>query len=147
MLTTDQAGPSAAEIRRFAEALRAIDLGALPSGSMARDLHLTVAALAETDVGARDLTAFVGLLARLYGALAAVDAASLAETSPRELVELIVGVDDAKALLEMPDLSRVPSGELASWFRELYCAIMRLRATSCRLHRVWTATAPVREVP
>lgn len=126
-----------AEIRRFAEALRGIDPCAPPSGPLARGLHLVVGALADADVGALSAEARAELLGQLYDALAALDDAPLAEATPRDLMELIVRVDDAKALLEMPDLSVIPSGELAGWFRELYTAIMRLRVTSHRLHRAW----------
>jgi hypothetical protein len=126
-----------AEIRRFADTLRGIDPCAPPSGVLARGLHLAVAALAEAEVGGLSAEARAELLGQLYDALTALDDAPLAEATPHELMELIVRVDDAKALLEMPDLSVIPAGELAGWFRELYTAIMRLRVTSHRLHRAW----------
>lgn len=145
MHITDPALPSGApavdlaEIRRFAETLGAIDPCATPAGSPARALHLAVAALDDILVGVPSPEELAAALTPLYSALAAIDAEPLGEATPRELVELIAGVDDAKALLEMPDLSKVPAGALATWFRHLYCGIMRLRIASSRLHRAWTA--------
>jgi hypothetical protein len=130
-----------AETRRFAETLRAIDPCAPPSGPLAGGLHLAVAALADAEMGGPAAAARADLLAGLCGALAALDEAPLGEATPHELMELIVRVDDAKALLEMPDLSVIPTGELAAWFRQLYSAIMRLRVAALRLHRAWLDTA------
>ena len=129
-----------AELRRFAETFRGIDPCATPSGSLARRLHLALAGLGDAAVGTPTLEKLTGALVPVYGALAAIDEAALDEATPRELMELIVRVDDAKALLEMPDLSAVPAGALAAWFRHLYTGIMRLRITSSRLHRAWVAT-------
>lgn len=141
MATGGAAALDRAEIRRFAETFRGIDPGATPSGSPARGLHLAVAALADADMGALSADERADLLAGLSAALATLDDTPLGEATPRELMELIVRVDDAKALLEMPDLSVIPAGELAGWFRQLYCGIMRLRVAALRLHRAWLRTS------
>jgi hypothetical protein len=133
-----------AEIRRFAEIFRVIDPCAMPSGSLARRLHLALAGLGDAAAAASTLEKLADALVPVYGALAAIDEAALDEATPRELMELIVRVDDAKALLEMPDLSAVPAGALAAWFRHLYTGIMRLRIASSRLHRAWMAAGVTR---
>jgi hypothetical protein len=149
MHITDPPAPGAAPvldravIRRFVATLRAIDPCATPSGPLAGSLHLAVAALADAEPDRLSAAERVDLLSGLYGALAALDEARLGDATPHELMELIVRVDDAKALLEMPDLSVIPTGELAAWFRQLYCCIMRLRVAALRLHRAWTGTVPV----
>ena len=127
MHITDPPAPGAAPvldravIRRFVATLRAIDPCATPSGPLAGSLHLAVAALADAEPDRLSAAERVDLLSGLYGALAALD----------------------EARLEMPDLSVIPTGELAAWFRQLYCCIMRLRVAALRLHRAWTGTVPV----
>jgi hypothetical protein len=133
------------EIRRFSETLHAIDPSAVPADSLARGLHLAVATLDNTVTKAPSPSPeeLAEGLSGMYSALSALDETSLGDATPRELMELIVRVDDAKALLETSDLSVVGTDALAAWFRQLYCGIIRLRVASRRLHQAWAATGVI----
>ena len=131
-----------ADLRRFAEALRSVDRRTIPGEPLARDLHLAVAELDRPGLSALPADAYAAALAPLHLALSAFDGVSLDGATSRELVELIVRIDDAKELLESPDLRPVATGQLAGRLRELYAGIVRTRAASTRLHLAWTATTP-----
>jgi hypothetical protein len=133
-----------ADLRRFAEALRSVDRDAVPREPLARDLHLAVAELDRPGLSALPADAYASALAPLHLVLSAFDATSLAGATSRELVQLIVLIDDAKEVLETPDLRPVVGDQLAARLRELYAGIVRTRAASTRLHRAWTAAAPLR---
>lgn len=133
-----------ADLSRFAEELRSVDRCAVPGEPLARDLHLAVAGLDRPGLSALPADAYAAALAPLHLVLSAFDGVSLDSTTSRGLVELIVRIDDAKEFLESPDLRPVATGQLAGRLREIYAGIVRTRATSTRLHRAWTATAPPR---
>jgi hypothetical protein len=139
-------GPPAidwADLRRFADALRSVDRDAIPGEPLARDLHLAVAELVRPGLNALPAQTYAMALAPLHLVLSAFDSMSLDGATSRELVQLIVRIDDAKEVLETPDLRPVAADQLAARLRELYAGIVRTRAASTRLHRAWTAAAPV----
>jgi hypothetical protein len=129
-----------AEIKRFADTLATIDRDAVPSDPLARAVHSAVTELDRAGVSEISNERLAELLAPLDAALCGLDEARLQAATPSTLIELIVRVDDARSLLETPDLGAVPTDRLAGRLRELYAGIIRLRAASSRLHLAWRRT-------
>jgi hypothetical protein len=130
-----------AEIKRFADALATVDRDAMPADPLCREIHLAVTELHRSGVSEPTNERLAELLAPLDLALAALSAAHLGRATPRALMELVLRVDDAKSLLETPDLGVVATEELAGRFRRLYGGILSLRGASSRLHRAWRAAS------
>ncbi|GAA2081231.1 hypothetical protein [Actinomadura alba] len=128
-----------AEIKRFADALAAVDRDAVPEDPVGRAIHLAVAELHRSGVSEPANERLTELLAPLHLALAALSDAYVGRAAPPALVGLVLRVDDAKSLLETPDLGVVATEELAGRLRRLYAGIIALRGASSRLHRAWRA--------
>src|SRR3954469_24223236 len=122
-----------AELARFAAALAAVDRYAVPDDPLARAIHLAVDELDRWGVSEPTNERLVELLTPLYLALTALEGARIEAAAPRSLIELVIRVDDARSLLETPDLGSVATGQLAGRLRELYAGIVRLRGASSRL--------------
>jgi hypothetical protein len=136
-MDTPWATPGPATVRCLATALATVDRDAVPPGPLARELHLAVTELARLGAGEPSNARLAELLAPLYRVLDALGGNLAEDRAPRALMELVVRVDDATALLEAPDLAVVPTDQLAGRFRELYGGIVRLRGASALLHRAW----------
>ncbi|MBC6459085.1 hypothetical protein [Actinomadura sp. HBU206391] len=130
-----------AEIKRFADTLAAIDRDAVPADPLGREIHLAVTELHRFGVSEPTNERLAELLVPLDRALAALSPAHVGRATPRALVELVLRVDDAKSLLETPDLGVVATEELAGRLRRLYGGIVSLRGASSRLHRAWRAAS------
>jgi hypothetical protein len=127
------------EIKRFADALTAVDRDTVPDDPVGRAIHLAVAELHRSGVSEPSNERLTELLAPLDLALSALSDAFVARAAPSALVGLVLRVDDAKSLLETPDLGVVTTEELAGRLRRLYGGIIALRGASSRLHRAWRA--------
>lgn len=119
----------------FRSALVSIDMTRPPSGSLGRRLHLAFEAVAEAENAGTDR--LVTALLTLRRALTALEEHDLGALSGAEIVELAARVDALRGLLETPDLREVATEELPRRFRELYSAIVRLRAMFVRLRTAW----------
>jgi hypothetical protein len=125
------------EVKRLAAAMASIDRDAVPGDPLARRLHSAVTELSQTEIDALTAHEFAAALSPLHQVLGALEEAPLRDTGHRDLLDLLVRVDDARSMLETADFSLTATDQLASRFRELFTAIVRLRVASARLRGKW----------